>query len=84
MKREYFYTDSKGKIRRNHYCSECGKQYNDDEFKAGLILSKGLENAPMKYCATPCFELKFPPHPVKITEPIPKKETSQKPVQKKK
>lgn len=36
------------------------KQYNDDEFKARLIISMGLENAPMKYCAIPCLVIKFP------------------------
>ena len=70
MKREYFYTDSQGKIRPYHYCSECGKLYNDDEFKAGLIISMGLENAPTKYCATPCFGIKFPAPPKQIFVPI--------------
>lgn len=65
MKREYFYTDSEGKTRPYHYCSECGNQYNDDELKANLIINVGSETTPIKYCATPCLGIKFPTPPEK-------------------
>jgi len=63
MKREYFYKDAKGVVRPYHYCSECSKQYNDDEFQAGLIVNVGSSTTPIKYCAKPCLLVKFPPPP---------------------
>ena len=57
--REYFYKDH-GKMKPYHYCSECGKQYKDDEFKDGLIINVGSSTTPIKYCVKPCLQLKFP------------------------
>lgn len=59
MKREYFYTEARV-VRPYHYCSECGKQFNDDEFLAGQIVNVGSGITPIKYCAKPCLSLKFP------------------------
>ena len=60
MGRDYFYKE-RGKMLPYHYCSECGKQYKDDEFKAGLIVNVGSNSTPIKYCAKPCLLIKFPP-----------------------
>jgi hypothetical protein len=57
--REYFYKDPKGEIQPYHYCSECWKQYTNDEFNAGLIVNVGSTATPIKYCAKPCLGLKF-------------------------
>jgi hypothetical protein len=59
MKREYFYTE-RGKIKPYHYCSDCGKQYRDDEMESGLIVNMGSNITPIKYCAKPCLLIKFP------------------------
>lgn len=61
MKREYFYKDQNKVVRPYHYCSECGKQFNDEEFKAGLIVNVGSTTTPIKYCAKICLQIKFPP-----------------------
>lgn len=65
MGREYFYKE-RGKVLPYHYCSECGKQYKDDEFKDGLIVNVGSSSTPIKYCAKSCLLIKFPPPPVDV------------------
>jgi hypothetical protein len=73
MKRDYFYKDSEGGLRPYHYCSECSKQYNDDEFKAGLIINVGSSTTTIKYCAKPCLQIKFPPELSKKTKTMEEK-----------
>lgn len=67
MKREYFYKEH-GQLKPYHYCSECGKRFTDDEFKKGLILNVASKSTPIKYCATPCYQIKFQPATPKISK----------------
>lgn len=69
MKREYFYKNAKGESRPYHYCSECGKRFNDEEFHAGQIVNVGSGITPIKYCVKPCLSLKFP-NGFSQTEPL--------------
>ena len=58
MKREYFYKENEV-VKPYHYCSECGKQYKDDQLDKEII-NIGSRTTPIKYCRTPCLELKQP------------------------
>jgi len=57
--RKYFYKNSSGEVVPYHYCSECGKQFTNEEFNVGLIVNVGSKTTPIKYCAKPCLSLKF-------------------------